>query len=87
MQHVGSIEAKYTTNKSILPKTLVDAMRESFKKSEYLLDLEKDDENPIEKKKENVKENVERLTPEQLDRVQEFVRSLADCNTLSGKGS
>ncbi|MBI2006429.1 MAG: hypothetical protein HYS75_04090, partial [Nitrosopumilales archaeon] len=51
----------------------------------YLLDLEKEDENPIEKKKENVKENVERLTPEQLDRVQEFVRNLADCNTLSGK--
>ena len=40
MGHTGSIEAKYTTNKSILPKILMDEMRESFKKSQEFLDLE-----------------------------------------------
>ncbi|HLC09983.1 MAG TPA: hypothetical protein VJJ01_02580 [Nitrosopumilaceae archaeon] len=40
MGHTGSIEAKYTTNKSILPKILMDEMRESFRKSQEFLDLE-----------------------------------------------
>jgi hypothetical protein len=40
MGHTGSIEAKYTTNKSMLPKILMDEMRESFKKSQEFLDLE-----------------------------------------------
>ena len=38
MGHKGSIEAKYTTNKSILPKTLMDEMREAFRKSQEFLD-------------------------------------------------
>jgi hypothetical protein len=33
MGHTGSIEAKYTTNKSILPKLLTDEMREAFRES------------------------------------------------------
>ena len=40
MGHKGSIEAKYTTNKSILPKVLTDEMREAFRKSQEFLDLE-----------------------------------------------
>ncbi|TLX83604.1 MAG: hypothetical protein E6L00_00485 [Thaumarchaeota archaeon] len=40
MGHKGSIEAKYTTNKSILPKVLMDEMRESFRKSQEFLDYE-----------------------------------------------
>lgn len=48
MGHTGSIEAKYTTNKSILPKMLTDEMYESFKKCQEFLDYEintkKDDE-------------------------------------------
>ena len=40
MGHTGSIESKYTTNKSILPKILMDEMRESFRKSQEFLDLE-----------------------------------------------
>ena len=34
------MEAKYTTNKSILPKVLMDEMRESFRRSQEFLDLE-----------------------------------------------
>ena len=40
MGHKGSMEAKYTTNKSILPKVLMDEMRESFRRSQEFLDLE-----------------------------------------------
>jgi hypothetical protein len=42
MGHSGSIEAKYTTNKSILPTELITEMYEAFKRSQELLDLEKD---------------------------------------------
>jgi len=40
MGHTGSIEAKYTTNKSILPKILTDEMYESFRKCQEFLDYE-----------------------------------------------
>jgi hypothetical protein len=40
MGHKGSIEAKYTTNKSLLPTELADEMWEAFKRSQELLDLE-----------------------------------------------
>jgi predicted phage gp36 major capsid-like protein len=56
------IAARYTTNKSILPKTLLDEMRESFKRSEEFLDLEKAEYDPVEKTKEEVKDNIEKLT-------------------------
>jgi len=49
MGHTGSIEAKYTTNKSILPKILMDEMRESFRKSQEFLDLEISQERDEEK--------------------------------------
>ena len=45
MGHQGSMEATYTTNKSILPEKLLEAMRESFKRSEEYLDLETYTEN------------------------------------------
>jgi len=47
MGHKGTIEAKYTTNKGILPEILVKEMREAFTRSEELLDLELQKENPI----------------------------------------
>ena len=49
MGHTGSIEAKYTTNKSILPKILMDEMREAFRKSQEFLDLEVSQERDEEK--------------------------------------
>ena len=53
MGHKGSIEAKYTTNKSILSKLLTDEMRESFRRSQEFLDLEVTvkKEKPSEQKK------------------------------------
>jgi len=40
MGHRGSIEAKYTTNKSILPKILTDEMYDSFRKCQEFLDFQ-----------------------------------------------
>ena len=40
MGHKGSIEARYTTNKGILPNALVEEMRSAFKRSQEFLDLE-----------------------------------------------
>ncbi|QLH07184.1 hypothetical protein [Nitrosopumilus ureiphilus] len=46
MGHKGTIEAKYTTNKGILPEVLVTEMRNAFKRCEELLDLELIQEDP-----------------------------------------
>jgi len=56
MGHKGTIEAKYTTNKAILPDGLTDEMREAFKRSEQFLDLEVG-EDPLLKKKDHAKGN------------------------------
>ncbi|WP_101476849.1 site-specific integrase [Candidatus Nitrosotalea bavarica] len=66
MGHTGSIEAKYTTNKSILPKLLTDEMRESFRKSQEFLDLE------VNAKKE------ENISPEKIVTVEEFEKLISE---------
>src|SRR2546426_12788668 len=58
MGHTGSIEAKYTTNKGILPEVLVNEMREAFKRSEEFLDLEITDEDPLFKQKEQLRNEI-----------------------------
>jgi hypothetical protein len=64
MGHTGSIEAKYTTNKSILPKILMDEMRESFRKSQEFLDLEINQERDQEKI-----EHQRVVTPEEFEEI------------------
>ncbi len=86
MGHKGSIEAKYTTNKSILPNALITEMREAFKRSSEFLDLEISEEKEIEKQKEDVRTKIETLSPEELARVQELVRSLTDGKTEAVNG-
>jgi hypothetical protein len=73
MGHKGSIEAKYTTNKSILPKILMDEMREAFKRSEEFLDLEIVVEDPLERQKEEAREKIATMKPDELARVLEFL--------------
>ncbi len=84
MGHKGSMEARYTTNKSILPQVLVDEMRDAFKRSEKYLDLEKSEENPVEKKKESVRNGIGKLNPEQLAEVQKLISDLVGGNTSAG---
>src|SRR2546427_2354586 len=78
MGHKGTIEAKYTTNKGVLPESLQDEMRQSFKRSEEFLDLEMKNEDPILQQKEKIIDAVARATPE---RVQEMLRFLSVGNT------
>ncbi|MGQ0795616.1 MAG: hypothetical protein ACT4N5_05465 [Nitrosopumilaceae archaeon] len=40
MGHKGTIEARYTTNKGIIPETLLREMQNAFKRSEEFLDLD-----------------------------------------------
>lgn len=49
MGHKGSIEAKYTTNKGILPDELIEEMRAAFTRSEYLLDQPQDAQTQTQK--------------------------------------
>lgn len=83
MGHVGSIEARYTTNKGILPKILVDEMRDAFKRSEEFLDLENAAEDPLEKQKEDAKTRIEIMKPEELAKVLELFSNLNGGNTSS----
>jgi hypothetical protein len=66
MGHKGSIEAKYTTNKNILPKILMDEMRESFRKSQEFLDYETniDHEEEISRQRIITSEEFEKLVTE-----------------------
>jgi hypothetical protein len=66
MGHKGSIEAKYTTNKSILPKVLMDEMRESFRKSQEFLDYETNTEREEEISRQRIvtSEEFEKLVTE-----------------------
>jgi len=86
MGHKGSIEAVYTTNKGILPESLVTEMREAFRRSEELLDTEirKDEE---EEKKEELKARIETMTQEQLEKVQELLNYVSSGKTGSSSGS
>jgi len=63
MGHTGSMEAKYTTNKSILPKALTDEMYESFKKCQEFLDYETNAEQDEEITSQRV------VTPEEFEKL------------------
>lgn len=82
MGHKGSIEAVYTTNKGILPESLVAEMREAFRRSEELLDTEirKDEE---EENEEELKARIEGMAPEQLENVQELLNYVSNGKTES----
>lgn len=86
MGHKGSIEAKYTANKGILPAALISEMREAFKRRQEFLDLEIS-EDVLEKQKEEVRSRIEQMSPEELAKVQELVRGLTGGNTEASSGS
>jgi hypothetical protein len=64
MGHKGSIESKYTTNKGILPDTLIEEMRQAFKRSEEFLDLEMQRNDTA--KKEEKENRTTSLQPTQM---------------------
>jgi hypothetical protein len=81
MGHKGSMEAKYTTNKGILPEMLVDEMREAFSRSEEFLDLEKGEIPSLEKQKEITKEKLQNLTDEEISLLQKLFEKIKDTKT------
>ena len=75
MGHKGSIEAKYTTNKGVLPDELLKEMQESFKRSEELLDLDLSVRSlPQPKQKDDLQNVIANASPEML---QEMLNMLA----------
>ncbi len=73
MGHKGTMEARYTTNKGILPEVLVAEMREAFLRSEE--HLEQTDIDPVLEQRVEAQSIIQTATPEQLDRVLEVLCS------------
>ncbi len=70
MGHKGSIEAKYTTNKGLLPDALIEEMRSAFQRCESMLDLESqsiESQDPENKTKQPAQMVVS------LDKVEEMI--------------
>jgi hypothetical protein len=70
MGHKGSIEAKYTTNKGLLPDELIEEMRAAFKRCERMLDLEnqaEESQDPENKTKQPTQLVIS------LDKVEEMI--------------
>ncbi|MGI0087959.1 MAG: hypothetical protein ACREBI_08385 [Nitrosotalea sp.] len=78
MGHKGSMEAKYTTNKGLLPDALIEEMRQAFRRSEELLDLEMQSSNVT--KEEQANSNKSSLQPTQM------VVALDQAETLISQG-
>ncbi len=84
MGHRGSIEARYTTNKGILPTSLIEEMKESFLRSEEFLDLEKGKEtsenttNDMEKMKEWIIQYVQDQNQQKVIGADETERFLEE---------
>jgi len=77
MGHRGSMEARYTTNKGVLPDVLVSEMRDAFGRSEEHLDQTEPD--PVLEQRQEALGMVGDATPEQLGRVLEALRMPAIC--------
>ncbi|MDI1495079.1 MAG: hypothetical protein K8823_385 [Cenarchaeum symbiont of Oopsacas minuta] len=76
MGHVGSIEATYTTNKSILSEELLNAMRKSFAKAAKYLDIETINEDKSAKTKEQAISQIQMAKPEQLGAILDVLQNL-----------
>ena len=78
MGHKGSMEARYTTNKGMLPEMLIREMRESFVRAEEFLDLEDNARHvghrQVQDHKQEMHDIISEATPEQLDLMLEALR-------------
>ncbi len=59
MGHKGSMESKYTTNKGVLPDALIEEMRQAFRRSEELLDLEMQNNNNVTKEEQEKQDKIQ----------------------------
>lgn len=75
MGHKDSMEARYTTNKGMLPEVLLREMRESFARSEEFLDLETAKSDPVQDQKQELQDIIHNAAPEELGLMLEVLRS------------
>jgi len=78
MGHKGSMEARYTTNKGVLPEVLVSEMRQAFGRSEEHLD-QTGAADPLLEQRERAQQMITDATPEQIGRVLEALQVPAIC--------
>ena len=79
MGHKGTIEAKYTTNKGMLPETLIKEMQSAYKRSEEFLDLDLVMTEIKQDAKDNVINDVmQNATPADLANMQKLLQSWAN---------
>jgi hypothetical protein len=69
MGHKGSMEARYTTNKGILPDALIAEMKNAFLRSEEFLDLEKGISEKIEITSHLFTEKQKVVTSEEVEQL------------------
>lgn len=72
MGRKGSMEARYTTNKGVLPEVLVTEMQEAFVRSEE--HLEQSAVDPLLEQRHDIQNVIQEATPEQLGRVLEVLQ-------------
>ena len=65
-------EARYTTNKGIIPDALLDEMRDAYARSEEFLDQTENADHMLESKR-RAQTAIDSATPEQLDLVLEVL--------------
>ena len=87
MGHKGSMEARYTTNKGMLPDMLVREMRESFVRAEEFLDLEDNaghaGHRQVQDHKQEMHDIISSATPEQLGLMLEALRGAGNIQGLA----
>lgn len=82
MGHKGSMEAKYTTNKGVLPEILLDEMRDAFARSEEFLDLEVAKKDPVLEQKQEMHNVIRDATPQELGLLLEAYRVMGAGKTV-----
>jgi len=78
MGHKGSMEARYTTNKGMLPEALTSEMRESFARSEELLDLEAQGPDRARDQRQEMHGLIRGATPEELGPMLEALQGVGN---------
>ena len=74
MGHKGTMEARYTTNKGVIPDVLLDEMRDAFARSEEFLDQVDTADSVLMENKRQAQAALDAATPEQLDLVLEVLQ-------------
>ena len=69
LRYKETMEAKYTTNKSVIPDVLLDKMRDVFARSEGFLDQSDTADSVLVKNKRQSQTVLDAATPEQLGLV------------------